>query len=259
MIFYSKKYRSSVLILLGIAFTITSCVDSRKATYFNDLKDTTFVSQMAIEESLIQKNDIINISVSSLNPEASLIFNSPVVTPGPGSTQVSGYLVNNHGILQFPVLGNIQAAGMTKDKLKDVITKGILDKKLLLDPIVSIRIQTFRVTVLGEVKNPSSIPVPNEKITLLEAIGLAGDLTIYAKRDNVLLIREEEGVKTIRRLNLNSTELFTSPYYYLKSNDIVYVEPNKTRIATAGRSQVWLPVAISALSVAIIVLDRVIK
>jgi len=149
------------------------------------------------------------------------------------------------------------AVDSAKEQLKATITKQLVDKKLLIDPIVSVRFQNFRVTVLGEVRNPSVIPVPSEKISLLEAIGLAGDLTIYAKRDNVLVIREENGEKTVKRMNLNSTELFTSPYYYLKSNDVVYVEPNKTKIATAGRAQVWMPVVFSALSFLTIVADRV--
>jgi polysaccharide export outer membrane protein len=114
----------------------------------------------------------------------------------------------------------------------------------------------FRVTVLGEVRNPNVIPVPNEKISLLEAIGLAGDLTIYGKRENVLVIREENGQKIIKRINLNSNELLTSPYYYLKSDDVVYVEPNKSRVASS-RSSEWVPVVISALSFAAIIVDRV--
>ena len=135
----------------------------------------------------------------------------------------------------------------------------LTDKKLLVDPIVSVRFQNFRVTVLGEVKNPAVIPVPSEKISLLEAIGLAGDLTVYAKRDNVLVIREENGEKITKRINLNSNELFTSPYYYVKSNDVIYVEPNKAKVASAGRSQTWLPIIFSALSFMTIIADRALR
>jgi polysaccharide export outer membrane protein len=135
-----------------------------------------------------------------------------------------------------------------------------VDQKLLTDPIVSVRFLNFRVTVLGEVNDPAVIPVPNEKISLLEAIGLAGDLTIYARRDNVMVIREDEnGNKEIKRIDLNSTELLSSPYYYLRSNDIVYVEPNKARVASSGRGQIWVPAVLSGLSLVAIVVDRLVK
>jgi polysaccharide export outer membrane protein len=115
----------------------------------------------------------------------------------------------------------------------------------------------YKVTVLGEVNKPSVIPVPNEKITLLEAIGFAGDLTLFAKRDNVLLIREEQGKKTIKRLNLSSSEIFNSPYYYLKSDDVVYVEANKAKVASTSSTRLWLPVLFSGLSLTAIVIDRI--
>jgi polysaccharide export outer membrane protein len=139
-----------------------------------------------------------------------------------------------------------------------------LEKKLLLDPIVSIRFLNFRVTVLGEVGKPTVIPIPNEKISLLEALGLAGDLTIYGNRANVMVIREDvlpgkKEQRSIARVNLNSSELFTSPYYYLQSNDIVYVEPNKAKIASTSRAGQWLPVIFSGLSLAAIVADRLIR
>jgi polysaccharide export outer membrane protein len=148
-------------------------------------------------------------------------------------------------------------AGLTKQKAKEVITKLLVDNKLLVDPIITIRYLNFRVTVLGEVSRPTVVTVPNEKISLLEAIGLAGDLTIYAKRDNVLLIREEKGSKLIKRINLNDSELFSSPYYYLKSNDVIYVEPNTAKVASASRSQQLLPTLISGLSFIAIILTRV--
>ncbi|MFN2439536.1 MAG: polysaccharide biosynthesis/export family protein, partial [Chitinophagaceae bacterium] len=233
-------------------------VNTRDATYFNNVKDTSLISLTSIPESVIQKNDILNISVSSMNPEASAIYNAPNESMANGN-QISGYLVNEKGTIQFPVLEEIRAEGLTKEQLKVSITKSLLDKKLLVDPIVNIRFQNFRVTVLGEVARPTVVSVPSEKISLLEALGFAGDLTIYAKRNNVLLIREEEGKKIIRRINLNSNELFTSPYYYLKSNDIVYVEPNKAKVASVSRSQQWLPVVLSVLSLGIIVTDRIVN
>ena len=252
-----KRHQAFYSILALASFLFTSCVSTREATYFNDVKDTDAIASTTIPESHIQKNDILSITVSSLNPQASAVFNAPV---GPsGQADVNGYLVNTDGNIQFPVLGNIKAAGLTKDALKTSLLKSLTDRKLLLDPIVAVRFQNFRVTVLGEVANPKVVMVPNEKISLLEALGFAGDMTIYAQRDRVLLIREEEGVKKVVRLNLNSGELFTSPYYYLRSNDIIYVEPNKAKVASTSRSSQWLPVVFSGLSLAAIVLDRVLR
>ena len=248
--------------LLLICIMTSSCTNTKKVTYFNGIQDGIIASESQIPESVVQKNDILSITVGSLNPEASQIFN----TAGSAGSSLNsngasgdGYLVNTDGNIQFPLLGNIKAEGLTKKQLKKNITDSILAKQLLVDPIVSIRFLNFRITVLGEVRNPSVVTVPNEKISLLEAIGLAGDLTLYAKRENVMVIREEKDQKIIKRLNLNSADIFTSPYYYLKSNDIVYVEPNKAKVATTSRSQQWLPIFFSGLSLAALLADRIIN
>ena len=145
---------------------------------------------------------------------------------------------------------------MTKKQLREEITQELTDRKLLLEPIVDVRYLNYKVSVLGEVQNPSVLTIPNEKVSLLEALGLAGDLTIYAKRDNVLLIREENGVKQTHRIDLTTDEIFNSQYYYLQSNDVVYVQPNKSKVASSSRTVLWLPVIISALSFGIIAIDR---
>jgi len=260
------SFLSRFLLIIITPLTFSSCVDTRKAVYFNNITDSKIPATTKEMEPIIQHNDIIAIQVSSLNPEASLIFNTPKTTnnvSGGGATSVSGeangYLVNPDGTIQFPVLGNIKAVGMTKSELKALIIKSLLDKKLLVDPIVDIRFVNFRVTVLGEVGHPAVVNVPNEKISILEAIGMAGDLTIYANRENVLLIRETDGTKEIKRLNLNSNEIFTSPFYYLKSNDIVYAEPNKTKVRSTSQSWQILPLIISSISLLVIVVDRLLQ
>lgn len=249
--------------VLLVCFLQTSCVNTQKAIYFVSQSDTTLVSSAAIPETVVQKNDILGISVTSLNPAASAIFNTPNTTYAAASSttgsslQSSGFLVNPQGQIQFPILGNIKAAGLTTNQLREQIVKSLVDKKLLVDPIVSVRYLNYKVTVLGEVSNPTVINVPSEKISLLEALGLAGDITIYGKKDNVMVIREEENKKVIKRLNLNSNDLFNSPYYYLKSNDIVYVEPNKAKVGTSTRTSLLLPTILSGLSFAVIIIDRV--
>jgi polysaccharide export outer membrane protein len=208
----------------------------------------------------------VSITVNSLNPESSVIYNSPNVsalatTTVAGSTisQAQGYLVGQDGLIQFPVLGNLKVTGLTKKQLADDISKRLKDKQLLVDPIVTVRYLNFRVTVIGEVARPGVIPVPSEQINLLEALGLAGDLTIYGRRDNVLLIREQEGKKIMKSLNLNSTELLKSPYFYLRSNDVVYVEPNKTKVASTQRTNQIVPMILSGLSFTAIIFDRILR
>lgn len=248
------------IVLVLTQFIISSCGSTKKVTYFRDIKDGTIETNVPFPESVIQKSDILSITVSSLSPEASAVFNSPnSAAPGGaagGGGGTIGYLVNSEGNIQFPILGNIKAEGLTKSQLKDKLTKTLVDTKQLLDPIVTIRFINFRVTVLGEVNHPTVVTVPNEKISLLEAIGLAGDLTIYGKRQNVMIIREENNQKIIKRVDLNSGEIFTSPYYYLQSNDIVYVEPNKTKVASVSRGSQLLPIILSGLSLALIAVQQ---
>jgi polysaccharide export outer membrane protein len=257
----SRNYAFYLLLFL----VFSSCVNTKKSTYFYGSTDGTIASKTTIPESFIQKNDILSIVVSSPNPEATAMFN-PQTVAGNYNQSLStdqasntGYLVNSEGFIQFPILGDIKAAGLTKANLEDSISSVLLQKGLLRDPVVSIRFLNFRVTVLGEVNKTSVVTMPNEKLSLLEALGLAGDITIYGNRQNVMVIREENQEKTLKRLNLNSSELFTSPYYYLKSNDIVYVEPNKAKVASTSRSTQWLPLLLSGLSFAAIVADRIIK
>ena len=249
---------AALIMLLSI-----SCTSTKKTVYFYNVQDTTFVQRGNEIQTPIQENDILGITISSLNAEASAIFNPQTTnnirstTVTGGSTESGGYLVSSDGTIQLPVLGTIKAAGLTKKELKDNITNMILSEKLLVDPLVEIRFLNYEVTVIGEVAKPTVITVPSERISLLKAIGLAGDLTIYGKRDNVLLIREENGKKKTRHINLNSSNFFNSPYYYLQPNDVVYVSPNKAKIASAGRTAELLPIILGSLSIVVVVLDRV--
>lgn len=261
---FSSCLSNSYALLIVSLLVFSSCVSTKKSIYFPEAVDGRISSQTVVPESIIQKNDILSIVVSSPNPEATAMFNQQ--SSGNFQQQLTtdvasntGYLVNSEGFVQFPVLGNIKAEGLTKSKLEANIAATLLDKGYLRDPVVSIRFLNFRVTVLGEVNKPSVVTMPNEKLSLLEALGLAGDITIYGNRQNVLVVREEGQQKVIKRLNLNSSELFTSPYYYLKSNDIVYVEPNKAKVASTSRASQWLPILLSGLSFAAIVADRLIQ
>ncbi|RZL69190.1 MAG: polysaccharide export protein [Pedobacter sp.] len=244
---------------------ISSCSSTRNTVYFNNQQDEVLKASNLSSKNVIQPNDILSIAVTSLNPAATEIFNKPnnsyVSTSSVtgANLQSPGYLVSNEGNIQFPVLGTMKITGLTTNELREKITTELLNKKLLVDPIVIIRQLNFKVSVLGEVGRPSVVNVPSEKISLLEALGLAGDITIYGKKDNVMIIREEDGVKKIKRVNLNTSEIFTSDYYYLKSNDIVYVEANKAKVASSTRSSTLIPILLSALSFGAIIIDRIVK
>lgn len=247
---FKSKLISSTTLIVIFTVCLSSCVSTKDAIYFDNIRDKEFIENNI--EPVIQKSDLLSITVSSLNPEATVIFN----TPGNNNNSQTGYLVNSDGYILFPILGKINVAGLTVKQFTADLTNTLVSKKLLVDPIVNVRITNFRVTVLGEVTRPTVVPVPNEKISMLEAIGQAGDLTLYAQRDKVLLIRVENGKRITRRINLSSPDFLESPFYYLKTNDIVYVEPNKAKVATARRSQQLLPLVMSGLTFVIIVIDR---
>ena len=257
------KYNQPLFYLFIVIF-FSSCVSTKQAGYFENVTDTLMITKADEIEPLIQKNDILSIYITSLNPEASAVFNAPnsQVTSSSttsGSSSAGGYLVNTDGNIQLPILGTIKAAGITKKQFKSDITNIIVDKKLLIDPIVTIRHLNYEVTIIGEVGKPTVINVPNEKISLLKALGIAGDITIYGQKENALLIREIEGKRKVKRIDLNSKTFLSSPYYYLQPNDVVYVEPNKRKVLNANRNQQILPALLTSLSIIAVVLTRVIK
>lgn len=247
--------KTSYWTLFLILPLLLSCNSFRKAIYFDVNQDLETKIQDFDNAAVIQKNDLLSISVRSLSTEASEVYNAPPVLAGNGNNAIpGGYLVNEDGTIQFPVLGNIKAAGLTKVALENVIRNSLNERKLLLDPVVNVRIINFRVTVLGEVRNPTVVIVPAEKINILEAIGFANDLTLFADRSNVLVIREDNGVRKFKVLNLNSQEIFSSPYYNLRHNDVIYVRPNKARISNDSFARLWLPTVFSALSLSVLLL-----
>jgi len=261
-----KKY---VYFLLLISFVIygSSCVDTRKSTYFNDAQDANVIPNIADTIApIIQKNDIISVTITSLNAEASAIFNitgttsnTSTVTNSNGTQSGSGYLVNTDGNIQLPILGPIAVAGLSSKQVKDHITNMLLEKKLLIDPIVNVHQLNYEITVIGEVGKPAVINVPNEKISLLKALGLAGDITIFGRKDNVLLIREINGKRKVKRIDLMDAKFLTSPYYYLQPNDVVYVEANKNKISNSSTFRTTLPIVLSGLTLVLFALDRIIK
>src|SRR5690606_37286749 len=176
----------------------------------------------------------LSITVTSLNAESNMLFNAGVLMPtgDTKNTVVStpineSYLVDKDGFINYPVIGKINLKGLTKQEAINKMS-GLLTE-YVQNPIINIRILNFKVTVLGEVQKPSSFIIPTEKVTSLEALGLAGDMTAYGRRENVLIIREKDGTRSTTRLNLNDKNVLSSPYFYLQQNDVIYVEPYKTK------------------------------
>ena len=255
-------------VLLAGSQLLTGCVQTKQLAYFQGEPGRTDALTIADRYvPKIQPGDVLSVQVSSLNPEASSFFNpyaalasadrggiQTMVTSATPLPAQNGYLVDNAGLIELPVLGKVAVAGQTIIQVKDRLRESL--KEYLKEPTVNIRNLNFRISVMGEVTRPSLFTIPNEQITLLEALSLSGDVTIYGRRENVLIIREENGKRTFARVDLTRRDLFSSPYYYLHPNDVVYVEPGKARAATADRTNQLLPIVLSALSFVAIIVSR---
>lgn len=241
-----KKIRT-ILILSAVTLMTGSCSTTYKnINYFQDVTPDE-AEEIAINRGiLIQPKDMISIVVSSRNPELAQIFNLPRVTyqMGSGTTSgsisnssngIMGYSVDNDGNIDFPVLGTLHVAGMTRWEVAKMIKKQLISQNLLKDAVVTVEFMNFKVSVIGEVNSPGTYDIQGDKITILEALGMAGDLTIFGKRNNVTVIREQNGKRIFYKVDLRSVDLFDSPAYNLQQNDVVYVEPNKVR---AGQSTI---------------------
>lgn len=250
-----------VLFLGGIL--LVACAAPERVIYFQDLQQSLQEDIVQSYEVKIRKDDLLGITVSARNPEMAIPFNLPVTAytlEAKSSITAAqlGYLVDVDGNISFPQLGKIHVEGMTRKELASWITSQLEQKNLLMDPVVTVTFQNFKVSVLGEVKNPRVINVKSDRITVLEALAEAGDLNIQAKRDRVAVIREAEGKRTVHYLDLRSSDLLQSPYYYLQQNDVVYVEPNNARTIQARSTQVtsvgtWVSVFSSIMSVATLI------
>lgn len=237
--------RIRIIITAFSILLLTSCkTTTNNITYFQDLDAASAIltEQTVNYTPRIAPDDQLSITVLGTDPNAVAIFNMPLASYlTPGETRINAtpvlhtYLVDSRGEIDFPVLGKIQVAGKTRNEVTDMMTEKIA--AYVKSPIVTIQIRNFKISVLGEVNRPGTVNVPNERLSILDAIGMAGDLTIYGNRTNVLLIRDNNGKKEYHRFDLTSADTFISPYYYLQQNDVLYVEPNKARKGNAKYSQ----------------------
>lgn len=258
------------ILILFLSLALGSCSSTKNIKYFRDIPDSGQLKTIARSEYIeptIQIDDILTILIETVDPAASVsinegnvpITNSAISTNGgPALSQQAsaGYLVNKDGFVEVPVLGKIKASGYTTAQLRDAIQK--IASSYFKDFTVIVRFANFKVSVTGEVAKPGQYIVPNEKVSILDAIAMAGDLTIYGKRENVLLIRENpDGTKTPYRVNLNKSSIMTAPYYYLRQNDIIYVEPTKGKAAANDVGQIRnVTIITSVLTLLIIFISR---
>ena len=226
-----KNIRITVLVIT-ISTVLFSCGTKEDIVYFQNIDTIQSSKSINNYSPTIRPDDMLTITVSALDQDAARPFNLPTYSFGSSGLATSRerqetYLVDTNGSIDFPVLGKIKLSGLSRVQATDLL-KNML-KDYIKNPIVNIRTVNFKVTVLGEVKQPGSYTIQNERITILEALGLAGDLTIQGERRNVLVIRENSGKKTYTRVDLTNEEVFSSPMYYLTQNDVIYVEPNDSR------------------------------
>ena len=252
LILIKESYlRLSLMFLLAILFT--SCASSKKIDYFQEKEGIKLNDAITNYEPTIQFGDILNINVSSLAPDAAIPYNI-YESQGNGVARPLPYIVNAKGYINFPSLGKFKVSGLTIREVTEQLNEKLLP--FLKDPIINIRFLNFKVSVLGEVRLPGSYEISGERINIIEAIALAGDLTIYGKRESVTLIREQNGKRAFIDIDLTNRELFNSPYYYLAQNDIIYVESNKTRVNSSSvgpNSYILVSIVSVLISVAAII------
>lgn len=266
-----KKTISKLFMMCTFVAMLASCATQPKVAYFQDMAPGTEEKILHEQVIRIQPEDKISILVNSKDPALTNLFNLPYVTRHLGQVEgqtygtpqgVSGYTVDSEGNINFPVLGEIHIAGLTREEIAKTITEKLVTSNMVKDPVVTVEFMNLTVSVLGEVNQPGRFLIDKDKVTLLDAISQAGDLTIYGEREKVFVQREENGNRKLYQVNLNSGyDLYSSPVYYLQQNDVVYVEPNKYRAkdSTVNNkalrwSSIWIGIAslLTTITVAIV-------
>lgn len=252
------------LLLLFSVLMMYSCVSRKQLTYFRTLSpdNAKEINEQlsALPEPTVKINDALIITVTALDPEAVLPYNLPSVsyaTPTsstePTVASYQYYTVDAQGCIDFPVLGKLHVEGLTKSEVIRLVQQKLEGQ--IVDPIVSMRFLNAKVTVLGEVRSPGNYSLNNGRMTLLEALGAAGDITQYGRRDNVLVIRDNRGELEFARVDLSTNDLFASPYFYLQQNDVVVVEPNQARATSNQSMGLWLSMVGTVASAATVVVS----
>ena len=256
-----KVYSAIPFCMALLVLLISSCGSKKDVVYFQDAQDYETIVSDNTYSNKFKVDDILGINVSTLNPETSMPFNiytgSQEAGLGMGRPEQLNYIIDKNGEIDFPVVGNIKIVGLTAAETKQLLKENL--QPYLKDPIINIRLRNFTITVLGQVNRPGTYQVNGEQITVLEAIGLAGDIDIKGKRKNVLVIRDFNGTKVYTRIDLTSKDVLNSPVYYLTQNDVVYIEPNKSAITESSldsRTSIAISIASLVITSTILLLTR---
>ncbi|AZQ58462.1 polysaccharide export protein [Maribacter sp. MJ134] len=254
--------KTLIIISKSICFFLTllifSCASKKDIIYFQNATDFETIVSDNSHTNKFKVDDVISIHISTLDQEASIPFNlfKGAEEGGIRAEQVD-YIVDKNGEIDFPVLGNVKVVGLSPEEAKAMLKEKL--KPFLKDPIINIRLKNFTVTVLGEVNRPGTYPVNGEQITILEALGLANDLTIKGMRQNILVIRDFNGTKVYTRIDLTQKESLNSPVYYLTQNDVVYVEPNQSAVTSSSldnRASIWVSIASVLITSTVLIITR---
>lgn len=251
-----KTILKYTIILISILF-FASCASKKKVLYLQDLETYKVDKDTSKNNIRFKRNDEVTVTVSSADGKSAIPFNLPLVSESNGGSinnqrSIQAYLVDEQGKIQFPIIGEVKVVGLTKTELRKLLIQKI--SKYVKDPIVNIRITNFRISVIGEVRNPGVYNVRGERMSIIEALSLAGDMTVYGKRKTLTVIREDDnGVKHHHRLDITSSKILDSEFYYLQQNDIVMVSPNGAQVQSAAFNR-NTPVYVSIASLLISVL-----
>ena len=252
-----KLKNQIVFAFVSLALLVSSCASTKDIVYFQNKMVNSPEKIDKHAGIVVQPKDMISIVVSSRNPELVAMFNLPVVSYQAGGELIAaggynqrlmGYVVDEQGFIDFPVLGKLSVAGKTRWEVAEMVKDKLLQDGYLTDAVVTVEFLNFKVSVLGEVQSPGTFVIEGDKVTVLQAISLARDLTIFGRRDNVSVIREQNGHRTIYEINLTDVDLFKSPAYYLQQNDIVYVQPNDVKARQSTTDDKTLRISSIALS-----------
>jgi polysaccharide export outer membrane protein len=253
-----KFFIKSVFLLVSLV--MVSCASRKDIAYLQNVDSLGNNKETLNYEPKLQYDDLLSIIVSADQPELTIPFNMPQIQ---GNYQINEnqdgiktYLIDAYGFIEFPVVGKIKLAGLSRSEAVTKLQTAV--KEYITNPTINLRILNYKVTVLGEVLKPGSLKINSERITLLEAISQAGDLTIYGKRDNLLVIRESDGKMTYNRVDITQADFINSPFYYLSQNDVVLVEPNKTKMNSSviGPNVTTIISALSLLGTILIILTQ---
>jgi polysaccharide export outer membrane protein len=257
-----KIHPQRFTIIVGLVVLIistSSCVNNRIITYFPTLGDSSFIIKNVNLSVKIQKGDIIMVIINASDPESASLFSNinnvsiPGTVANPNYAATPGLLVENDGTIKLPKIGSVKALGKTKVELEKELQELLLP--YLKDPIVNIRFMNYRVTVLGEVGRPGTIYSTNERITILEALGQSGDITTFGNRTNILILRDSSNITVTHRINILNNSVFASPYFYLQSNDVLYIEPRIQKAYSSSQAIILIPIISSVLTTLLLIFN----